>query len=94
MILSSEDQKYYLKYLNIYRIKISDFNTLKKEKADESQSDVSKSDSVTLSLANVYGYFCIHLTGFSLTESYLHSFFSFNISLQSLLVTFLKGFFI
>ena len=29
---------------------------------------------------------------FLLTESYLHSFFSFNISLQFLLVTFLKGF--
>ena len=57
LVLSFEDHFNFLtfflsKYLNIYRIKIFDLNTVKKRNA-ERHSNVSKSDSATQSLVNV-----------------------------------------
>ena len=80
------------KYLNIDRNKLFDLNTVKKEKAVKSQSKVSKSDSATLSLVTVPWLLLQSFDIFFLSESYLHSSFCFNISLQFLLATFLKGF--
>ena len=54
------------KYLNRNRNKFFDLNTVKKKEAVASQSKVSKSDSGTLSLVIVLGYFCSFLTGFFL----------------------------
>ena len=76
------------------KIEISffDLNAVKKEKAEKSQSKVSKSGSATLSLVIVPWLLLQSFNWFFLIESYLHSSFCFNISLQLLLVTFVKGF--
>ena len=97
LVLSFEDHfRFFIlflnKYLNINRNKVFDLNTVKKEKALKSQLKVSKSDYATLSLVIVPWLLLQSFDRFFLIESYLHSSFSFNISLQFLLVTFPKGF--
>ena len=76
------------------KIEISffDLNAVKKEKAVKSQSKVSKSGSATLSLVIAPWLLLQSFNWFFFIESYLHSSFCFNISLQLLLVTFVKGF--
>ena len=96
-VLSFEDHfrffKLFLnKYLNINKNKFFDLNTVKKEKAVRSQSKVSKSGSATLSLVIVPWLLLQSFDRLFLIEFYLHSSFCFNISLQYLLATFLKGF--
>ena len=93
LVLSFEDSfrlfmLFLNKHLDINRNKFFDLNTVKKEKAVKSQSKVSKSDSATLLFAIVPW---LSFDKFFLIESYLYSSFCFNISLQFLLVTFLKG---
>ena len=80
------------KYLNRNRKKFFDLNTVKKEEAVKNQSKVSKSDSATLSLVTVPWLLLQSFDRFFLIESYLCSSFCFNISLQFLLATILKGF--
>ena len=67
-------------------------NTVKKEEAVKNQSKVSKSDSATLSLVTVPWLLLQSFDRFFLIESYLYSSFCFNISLQFLSATILKGF--
>ena len=100
LVLSFEDHFKFLlflnKYLNINRNFFFDLNIVKEKKRQgvKSQSIVSKSDSTTLSLFIVPWLLLQSFDRFFLIESYLHSSFWFNISLQFLLVTSLKGFYL
>ena len=80
------------KYLKRNRNKFFDLNTAKKEEAVKSHSEVSKSDSATLSLVIVSWLLLQSFDRFFLIESYLYSSFFFNISLQFLLAIILKVF--
>ena len=80
------------KYLNRNRKKFFDLNTVKKEEAVKNQSKVSKSGSATLSLVIALWLYLQFFDRFFLIEFYLYSSFCFNISLQFLSATILKGF--
>ena len=97
LLLSFEDHfRFFMlllsKYLNRSRNKFFDLNTVKVETV-KNQSKVSNSDSATLSLVIVVPWLLLQTCDrVFLIESYLYSSFCFNISLQFLLVTVLKGF--
>ena len=80
------------KYLKRNRNEFFDLNTVKKEEAVKSHSEVSKSDSATLSLVIVPWLLLQSFNRFFLFNLiYIHLFF-FNISLKFLLATILKVF--
>ena len=97
LVLNFEDHFRFLimflnKYLNINQNKFFDLNTVEKEKAVKSQSKASKSNSATFPLVIVPWLLLQSFDSFFLIKSYWHSSFYFNISLQFLLVIFLKDF--
>ena len=97
LVLSFEDHFRFLilffnKCLYINRNKFFDLNTVKKEKAVKIQTKVGKSDSATWLFVIVPWLLLQSFDMFLLIESYLHSSFCFNISLQFVFVIFLNGF--
>ena len=97
LVLSFKDHFRFLilffnKCLYINRNKFFDLNTVKNQKAVKIQMKVGKSDSATWSFVLVPWLLLQSFDMFLLIESYLHSSFCFNISLQFVFVIFLNGF--
>ena len=99
LVLSFEDHLRFLilffdKCLYINRNKFFDLNTVKKEEAVKIETKVGKSDSATWLFVIVPWLLLESFDMLLLIESYLHSSFCFNISLQFAFVIFLNGFYL